>query len=192
VSRKKPVPARGRRIGRDAWIQTAKKALIEGGIDSVKVERLAKRMGATRAAFYYQFENREELLQELLEFWKTTNTEPFYQALEPDSKSANEKMADLAKIWIEEKEYSPKFDSAVRDWARISPLVAKTVKRIDQKRINILRRIFLELGFDESDAFIRARVSYFHQVGYYVLGLDESKKKRIELAPLYIKALLGQ
>ena len=192
MSPKKTIPARGRRIGRNAWIKVAKEALIESGIDSVKVERLAKKLGASRPAFYYQFKNREELLEELLEHWKTTNTEPFYQAIKPDSKSVHDKMSDLAKTWIEEQEYNPKFDSAIRDWARTSPTVAKSVKSVDKKRINIFKKLFLELGFDEVDAFIHARISYFHQVGYYTLGLDESKKRRLKLAPLYIKALIGR
>lgn len=192
MSPRKTMPARGRRIGRDVWIYAAKKALIESGIDSVKIERLAATLGASRPAFYYHFKNRDELLAELLEHWRTTNTEPFHHMVSTSTKPAEEKMADLAKIWIDEKEYNPKFDSAVRDWARISPKVAKTVKLVDQKRIDIFKQIFLELGFDDVDAFIHARIAYFHQVGYYTLGLDESKKRRLELAPRYVKALMGK
>ncbi len=181
-----------RRLGREAWIRAARDALIRGGVEQVKIERLAADLGATRAAFYYHFQGRRQLLDELLDHWRTTNTRMFHTALDPKAGKPMERMQNLVRLWIEEQEYSPAYDAAVRDWARISPAVARTVKRVDRQRIMLLKTIYLDLGFKETDAFIRAGITYFHQVGYYTLGLDESRKRRKELAPLYIKALVGK
>lgn len=181
-----------RRLGRDAWIRAARDALIRDGVEQVKIERLAGDLGATRAAFYYHFKSRRQLLDELLAHWRTTNTRMFHTALDQKAGKPMERMRNLVRLWIEEKEYSPAYDSAVRDWARVSPIVAKTVRRVDRERILLLKKIYLDLGFKDPDAFIRARITYFHQVGYYTLGLDESRKQRKELAPLYVKALVGK
>jgi hypothetical protein len=35
----------------------------------------------------------------------------------------------LVNIWIDEKAYDPKWDAAVRDWARTSPAVWKPFRR---------------------------------------------------------------
>jgi hypothetical protein len=62
---------------------------------------------------------------------------------------------------------------------------------VDRQRIDVLARICLDLGYDPQEAEIRARVTYFHQVGYYALGLKESRRVRRRLAPIYTRVLLG-
>ena len=80
----------------------------------------------------------------------------------------------------------------MRDWARVSPAVARVVRRVDNERIGILKQVFLEMGCEREEAFIRARISYFHQVGYYALGVHESLGQRKRLLPLYISYLSGR
>ena len=43
-----------------------------------------------------------------------------------------------------------------------------------------------------TEAFVRARTTYFHQVGYYTLGVRESREQRLMLLPLYIGILTGR
>jgi hypothetical protein len=63
---------------------------------------------------------------------------------------------------------------------------------VDQQRIAIIERIFLDMGYKGKEAHVRARVTYYHQVGYYALGVRESKKQRRELLPYYMKVLIGR
>jgi hypothetical protein len=49
----------------------------------------------------------------------------------------------------------------------------------------------LDLGYDETESFVRARTTYFHQVGYYTLGVRESREQRLKLLPLYTRILTG-
>jgi AcrR family transcriptional regulator len=189
---KKRILNQTHRPGREAWIHAAHDALLNAGIESVKVERLAKSLKASRTAFYYHFKNRAELLNELLTHWIIHNTHPFEQLIEDKGRSWQEEFEHLFMIWLDEKDYSHTFDSAVRDWARISKHVAKVVRRIDRKRISIIKRIFIDMGFGEDEAFIRARVTYFTQVGYYTIGLEETKTRRLELWPMYEKVLTAK
>ena len=46
---------------------------------------------------------------------------------------------------LEDDEYSPQYDSAVRDWAGRSPDVACRVYRVDNERIRLIERIFHNL-----------------------------------------------
>ena len=39
---------------------------------------------------------------------------------------------------------------------------------------------------------IRARVTYFHQVGYYTIGYNESLDARMALLPMYVYVLTGK
>jgi dipeptidyl aminopeptidase/acylaminoacyl peptidase len=88
-------------------------------------------------------------------------------------------------------EYSPAWDSALRNWATLSKQAAAVVRRVDEHRINIIREIFLHLGYLDPQALVRARIVYFHQVGYYTLALGESLEQRETLLPVYVDALLG-
>ena len=95
-------------------------------------------------------------------------------------------------MWLEEKEYDPAYDAAVRDWARTSAHVANLVRQVDRERIELLQQMFHDFGYGEAEANIRARITYYHQVGYYTLGLQESKAERRKLIPLYRLVLLGK
>jgi DNA-binding CsgD family transcriptional regulator len=48
------------------------------------------------------------------------------------------------------------------------------------------------LGYGPAKAETRARVTYFHQVGYYALGICESRKERLERLPFYVQVLTGR
>lgn len=190
--RRQNTPLRGRRLGRNAWLRVARETLIDTGIESVKIGSLARKLEATRASFYYHFDDRAALLRELLKYWEVHNTQPFVNAVMANSADGVTKFNRIINIWVEEKSYVPAFDSAVRDWARNSESVARVVKRVDRKRIDILKKIYVEIGYEEPAAFIRARVAYFHQVGYYTLGLGETRKARRRFVPLYVDVLLGR
>jgi AcrR family transcriptional regulator len=177
-------------LHRQDWINAARELLIQGGIENVKIGRLAESLNVTRGGFYWLFSSRDDLLEDLLEDWKKTNTLPFEKILKTEGKGFDELLA-LFDMWLEEEEYSQPYDSAVRDWARMSKITAKAVKEVDSRRIDLMKNIFLDLGYPEDEAFVRARITYFHQVGYYTLDLGESREARNEALPLYIKILSG-
>jgi AcrR family transcriptional regulator len=180
------------RLRREDWIRAAKGELIARGVTSVKVKRLASVLRVTRGSFYWHFNSHRELLRALLKDWESTNTEPFERTIpisgDFDGAAAFRKFINL---WVEEREYNPAFDTAVRDWARISKEAAQAVRGADLRRIAVLRRIFLTVGYSDPDALVRARITYFHQVGYYALTLEETPEERHRLVPVYTRALLG-
>lgn len=76
-------------------------------------------------------------------------------------------------------------------WSRVSPKVAKAVHRIDDIRIRTLKRLVIDAGYDDDEAFIRACITYFHQVGYYAMGVHESSSRCQELSGPCYRALTG-
>lgn len=177
-----------RLLGPQDWLVAARVVLIAGGVASVKVERLARRLRVTRGSFYWHFSNRSQLLSELLRFWEQANSNAFERAL---SRNGLDDFLAFINVWIDEKDYSPAFDTAVRDWARTSREAADAVHRTDKRRVNILNRIFIDMGYAEAEALVRARITYFHQVGYYAIEIQEDPQRRRELAPVYVEVLAG-
>ena len=57
------------RLGRGDWLAAAKAALAESGVDAVRVEPLAHRLGITKGTFYWHFRDRPALPAALLEEW---------------------------------------------------------------------------------------------------------------------------
>ncbi len=52
------------------WLQAALDVLDELGAEGVKVLVLAKELNVTRGSFYWPFESKEDLLNQLLDYWE--------------------------------------------------------------------------------------------------------------------------
>src|SRR3546814_10953682 len=66
------------------------------------------------------------------------------------------------------------------------------VERADRERLERLRAFFEALGYDRQHAAIRARVFYYHQIGYYAIGVRQSIAERRKNAHLYIDIICGR
>lgn len=180
----------GTSLSTQDWLDVARETLIREGIDAVKIDRLAKSCNVTRGGFYWRFKSRQDLLDQLLEDWKARNTGPFLAALS-GSGSPSERYRALISLWIDEREFLPDYDTAVRNWAVLSPKVAEAVHTVDALRIEALRQLFTDAGYDGDEALVRARITYYHQVGYYTLGMKQTAERRRQLMPIYYSILTG-
>jgi AcrR family transcriptional regulator len=61
-------------------LTAAKQALLETGLDAVKIQPLASRLNISRTSFYWFFKDRGALLDALLEEWDAKNTGAFADA----------------------------------------------------------------------------------------------------------------
>ena len=73
--------------------------------------------------------------------------------------------------------------------ARLS--VRRALDRSDGVRTEALKALFVRFGYEGEDAFVRARVLYYMQIGYYALDLGEPTETRLNLTPHYLKAFTG-
>ena len=49
-----------KRVSKAQWVEAAIDTIETGGIASVRVEVLAKRLGISKSGFYWHFENQQE------------------------------------------------------------------------------------------------------------------------------------
>jgi AcrR family transcriptional regulator len=177
------------RLDAEDWLEAARSALISGGIGAVKVEPIAASLGVTAGSFYWHFNNRAALYSSLLDDWRTVNSAAMVMAAELEGATAEERFDAFINVWVTEDGYSSAYDSAVRDWARTSEEVRSAVYGVDAFRVSLLRGIFEDLGYGPDRAEVRARITYFHQVGFYALDLRDDERTRLKLRPLYFEAL---
>ena len=62
-----PAPTR---TPRSRWIEEGLTMLAAGGPEAVRIEPLATRLGVTRGGFYWHFDDRGALLEEMLDSWE--------------------------------------------------------------------------------------------------------------------------
>ena len=70
------------RTPRTTWIDAGLRALAAGGPDAVRIELLAKSLGVTRGGFYGQFQNRDALLEAMLDTWEQAATDEVVDQVE--------------------------------------------------------------------------------------------------------------
>lgn len=180
-------------LKREDWIAAAQAELITSGVSAVTVGQLARRLKVTRGSFYWHFKSHGELLSDLLKFWEETNTGSFERALlRTSGGNGFTEFLAIVNLLLAEKDYSPAFDLAVRDWARTSREAATAVRRADERRMDVLHQTFLDMGFSDPEALVRARITYFQQIGYYTLGIHEQPEARLKLLPHYLRVLVGK
>lgn len=178
-------------LSREDWIAAARRVLVRSGIDDVKVDRLAKKLKVTRGSFYWHFEHRKDLLDAVLDDWISRNRVEI-ELVEERWKITTPDLSEVVAIWLGEDPTFPAFDMAIRAWARKAAPVMTAVARVDEAWIALLERLFRSSGMGEEESLVRARVVYFHQIGYYALGVSEDFAERLKLAPVYYRVLTGR
>lgn len=195
MSKKPPQPASlypQTKATQEDWLRLAMKVLIKEGVEHVKVLDLAGRLGVSRSSFYWYFHSRQDLLDQLLKRWAETNTKAIVEHAALPSASIMQGIINTAICWLNPALFDPRLDFAIREWARRSKAVHKVVVEADERRVAAIQEMFARHDYPAADAFIRARVLYFMQIGYYALDLKESLEQRIAPTAEYLRAFTGR
>lgn len=180
------------RGSKDVWLASAYEALIDAGVDAVRILPLAKKLNLSRTSFYWFFADREELLSTLLESWKGRNTQGIQQRCEAYAETIAEAMLNVFDCWLDRLLFDSQFEFAVRSWALQSPEVAAEVEEADEARISALTKMFVRFGFPELAAEVRARTIYLVQIGYISMNTKEDIAVRMRRIPAYVEIYTGQ
>jgi AcrR family transcriptional regulator len=185
-----PAPERSQ-LQRFDWLRTALDIFVAEGIDAVRITRLADDLGVTRGSFYWHFQNREDLINSLVSYWKDKNT-----AAITESMTAATSLADgifrFFETCIDATLFDPRLDLALREWARRSLKIHALVQSADQARIDAVCDFYRRFDYPMPQALIRARVLYYSQIGFYALGTSDSMKTRLDYTEAYFEAFTGQ
>lgn len=182
----------GWRGSREGWLAAARQALIENGIEAVKIQPLATGLGLSRTSFYWFFKDRNALLEALLDDWESRNTGAFLRAAEAYAETICEAMLNLIAAFQDETAFAPRLDFAVRGWAHRSETVQALVNAADETRLGAIRDMFLRFDFPAEEADVRARAVYLTQIGYIAMQVQEDLPTRVARVPGYVKTFCGE
>ena len=169
-------------LTREDWNDGAWEMLGESGVDGVRIEPLARRLGVTKGSFYWHFKERQELIDALLDRWFTA--------------------------W--DDQLSPNFDAAAdpaeRSWALFESVigrgtrgqtvslrmlshtdadVARRIEERDSQRLLFLTARLKEIGLSEEEARVRGQVYQVLMTGEYLRSGGQPLEERIERAREY-------
>lgn len=172
-------------LGRNDWLKAARITLLKGGVEAVRVEKLARTLHVTKGSFYWHFKDREELLDLLLEEWEGEMAEIVPRL---GRGSARETLLTLVRLLVERARLSEEgdvpSDAAIFAWATVSPDVARRVDRAEQKRINLLKQV--------SGQRNRIELFYLTWLGFVARAqrVPAFRKKFPRIAKMMLKLLL--
>jgi AcrR family transcriptional regulator len=158
------------RTPRARWIEAGLEALVRGGPDAVRVETLAGDLGVTKGGFYGHFDGRPALLSEMLDEWERRCTREIIAQADAEGGDAAEQIRRVGQLT-----YSTEFhriDLAVRAWAQHDTSVAARLRRIDNERMEFLRRMFGAFLTDPDEVEARSILTFALAIGRHFIAVD--------------------
>jgi AcrR family transcriptional regulator len=174
------------RAPRTSWIEEGLRALATGGPDAVRIEKLARTLGVTKGAFYWQFDDRRALLEEMLDAWERAGVDAVIERVESEGGDGRAKLRMLFAL-TSASDLGFKIELAIRDWARRDKAVARRLLRVDKRRMKYMRSLFGEFCRDEVEVDVRCLFFVSLWIGDHfivadVAGRGRSRAERNELA----------
>ncbi|ABA81289.1 TetR family transcriptional regulator [Rhodobacter sphaeroides] len=180
----------GWRGSREGWLQAAYEALIEGGVESVKIMTLAARLKLSRTSFYWFFKDRADVLDALRSQWAGTTTAPLVAASAEYAESRAEAMLNVLACFLSGR-FDARFEFAARSWGLQDPAMAAAVEAADAERLAALTDMLARWGHDPQEADVRARTVYLVQIGYISMRAEETLETRLARIPNYVEIYTG-
>ena len=169
-------------LTRDDWISGAWDMLGENGLDGVRVEPLARRLGVTKGSFYWHFKDRQQQMDALLDRWFSIWDDQMLPDMEEAANPAD-------RIWA-------LFESVVgrvtrgqtvslRMMSHSDADVARRIEERDAQRLSFLTSQLVEIGFAADEARVRGQVYQTIMTGEYLRSGGLPLEERVARARSY-------
>jgi AcrR family transcriptional regulator len=176
------------RTPRTSWIEEGLRALGVGGLDAVRIEKLAQALGVTKGGFYWHFEDRPALLEEMLDAWERLVVDEVIVRVESEGGDARARLRRLSGLAGSSPDLM-RIELAIRDWARRDKAVARRLSRVDNRRMEYMRSLFGEFCPDEDDVEARCMVFYSLWIGSHFIAADHGSRSRADVLKLALTRL---
>lgn len=185
----------GWRGTREVWIEAAYQALVEHGIEAVKVMPLADKLGLSRTSFYGHFSDRKDLLDALITQWQSKNTGNLVKRTEDYAETITEALLNLFDLWLLPELFDSRLEFAMRNWAHADISLTPMLEEADRVRIEAFTAMFERFGYEHTSANVRANTMYLTQIGYISIVKDRPNEPlgpRLQRMPHYIEIFTGK
>ncbi len=162
------------KLGRNDWVLAGFRALVRGGIQAVKVEALAREIGATKGSFYWHFRDLPDLHHVMLELWEALATKAITAAVKGsglDGRGQLLLLVEMVSVQPGEAYGGIEIEPALRDWGRTDTAARQVVERVDRQRQADLCDFLAAAGIAEAERMPKALLIYAAVIGLEGLRL---------------------
>jgi AcrR family transcriptional regulator len=180
------------RTPRSTWVEAGLRALADGGPGAVRIDPLARSLGVTRGGFYWHFEARGALLEEMLDTWERMGVDDVIARVEAEAadRDGRAKLRRLFALGSGGDEIL-RTELAVRDWARRSEAVAARLRAVDNRRMDYMRAQFSAFCSDPDEIEARCMVAFSMWIGTHLIVADHGGRTRAEVLERALRPLLA-
>jgi AcrR family transcriptional regulator len=168
------------RTPRESWVEAGLEALATGGPDAVRVEVLAKQLGVTKGGFYGYFADRDALLAAMLDVWERESTDEVLDQVEREGGDPRDRIRRAGMLTFSGDRLLP-IDLAIRDWARRDEAVAERLRRVDNRRMGLLREMIGTFCADPDEVEARSLLAFCLAIGAHFLAADHGDRTRAQV-----------
>ena len=163
-----------KRFTKDQWLEAAFEVLAKEGHARIHIEELSKKLGTTKGSFYWHFNDRNDFLLSMADYWVNTANKKVINAVQKVQGDAKTRLLSLMEI-ISQKELQ-KYDLPMRALGLKYPEITKIVKKVDNQRLDFVRNLFVEMGFKGEELEMRTRTFVCTYAGEHVFFVKEKMK----------------
>ncbi|GAB3714563.1 TetR/AcrR family transcriptional regulator [Nocardiopsis nanhaiensis] len=168
------------RTPREKWVEEGLRVLAADGPDAVRVEALAKRLRVTKGGFYGYFADRNALLDAMLETWERESTDDVIDQVEREGGAPKDQAYRAGMLTFSDDRLLP-IDLAVRGWARHDEAVAERLRRVDNRRMELLRGVIGTFCSDPDEVEARSLLAFCAAIGEHFLAADHPGRSRADV-----------
>jgi AcrR family transcriptional regulator len=176
------------RTPRSSWIEEGLRALGVGGPDAVRIEKLAQALGVTKGGFYWQFEGRQALLDEMLDAWERVVIDDVIEQVEAEPGDARAKLRRLSELAGSGGDLF-QIELAIREWARRDKRIARRLRRIDNRRMEYMRSLFGPICEDDEEVEVRCFLALSIFIGKDLVAADHGDHTRADVVAAALRRL---
>lgn len=162
------------------WLDAGLATLEQDGARALTIERLASQVGLSKGSFYHHFGGMPGFRTALLAHYEAIYTAQYIDAVEADPQAAP--MAKITRlIDLVCKDDDHNLEAGLRAWALQDAEVHRALERVDRRRVDYLRGLWLELTGDGKQAAEMSRLLYLILVGagHVIPPVPPSELRRI-------------
>ena len=157
----------------------------------VRIEALAKSLGVTKGGFYGYFADRDALLEAMLETSERESTDEVLDVIEHEGDDPTARIRRAEMLTFSNDRLLP-IDLAVRDSARRDEHVAERLRRVDNRRMALLREMIGTFCADPDEIEARSLLAFCLAIGEHFLAADHGGRSRSQVLSRTADILLNR
>jgi AcrR family transcriptional regulator len=154
-------------FSRDDWIEAAYLRFNDAGLSAVRVEAIARDLGATKGSFYWHFADRAEVVSAVMARWEQIETDLVIELVERAG-SPEEQLAALYDVIVER--IGERGGERTLFLDAVPEAVDAVVARVTERRVAYVAALLHAAGVEQGEARRRGAAVVAAVIGFQQLA----------------------